>query len=312
MKSYPNSRRRRVALQCEALEDRCVPCTFTFDPLTATLTVKGTPGKDAIAITDDGTNNAGAVTVSCNGATLFTSGPTAGVNQVHSIQINTLGGNHDSVLYTLTGDMLANNRNVVATFGNGKGDSFEGDVNGNLVNSFLLLQATGGNGGDHLTGMLSGSLHGNSFLAFLFQGGSGKDQLSIDATNSVAIDPLAQLTVDLDGRAGDDLVNVAYEGQLQGAFFLRAMGSAGKDRVNATVTLDGLSNGLLFGPMSPNTGKMAAQVNGGGGKDKLSFEVDLSGMLKPASAAEIDGGAGIDACHAVGFITGVFNCEQMF
>ena len=28
------------------------------------------------------------------------------------------------------------------------------------------------------------------------------------------------------------------------------------------------------------------------------------------SAAEIDGGAGIDTCHALGFITGVFNCEH--
>ena len=78
------------------------------------------------------------------------------------------------------------------------------------------------------------------------------------------------------------------------------------------MTLDGLSNGLLFGPVSPNTGKAAAQVDGGGGKDKLLFEVDLSGALKAASAAEIDGGAGTDACRTVGFITGVFNCEKTF
>jgi hypothetical protein len=313
MVSSPNRPRRRpVALHCEALEDRCVPATFSFNPLTATLTVTGTAGKDAIVITDDGTNNAGAVTVSGNGATLFTSGPTAGVNQVHSIQINTLGGKNDSVLYTLTGNMIANNRSINATFGGGKGDRFEGDVNGNLINSFLLLQANGGNGGDKLTGSLTGSLNGNSFLGFLYKGGTGSDQLRIDATNSVNIDPLAQLTVSLDGGAGDDRIDVNYEGQMQGAFFLAANGSAGKDKVNATLTFDGLSNGLLFGPMSPNTGKMAAQVNGGGGKDKLSFEVDLSGMLKPASAAEIDGGAGVDACHAFGFVTGVFNCEQMF
>jgi hypothetical protein len=42
----------------------------------------------------------------------------------------------------------------------------------------------------------------------------------------------------------------------------------------------------------------------------LSFEVDLSGTLKAAAAAEIDGGAGINSCHAVGFITGAFNCEH--
>jgi hypothetical protein len=146
----------------------------------------------------------------------------------------------------------------------------------------------------------------------LYKGGTGQDHISIDATNSVNIGPLAQLTVAVDGGAGNDVINVAYEGQLQGAFFLSANGSAGKDRVKATVTLDGVSNGLLFGPISPNTGKAAAQVDGGGGDDKLSFEVDLSGPLKAASAAEIDGGAGIDACHAVGFITGVFNCEKTF
>src|SRR5262249_10364338 len=96
--------RRAVALNCEVLEDRAVPATFSFNPATATLTVTGTPGKDAIVITDDGTNNAGAVTVAANGVTLFTSGPTAGVNQVHTINVNTLAGKHDSVLYSLTGN----------------------------------------------------------------------------------------------------------------------------------------------------------------------------------------------------------------
>ena len=304
--------RNRFLPRLEALEDRWVPSTVAFDGATATLTVTGTAGKDAIVITDDGTNNAGAVTVTGNGATLFTSGPTAGVDQVHTIRVNTEGGNHDSVVYNLTGDMVANNRSIAATFGGGKGDRFAANVNGNLVNSFLLLQATGGSGGDKLTGTMTGSLNGASFLGFLYKGGTGNDTISIDATNSVAIGPLAQLTVSVDGGAGNDVINVNYEGQLQGAFFLGASGSAGKDRVSATVTLDGVSNGLLFGPTSPNTGKAAAQVDGGGGNDKLSFEVDLSGALKPASAAEIDGGAGVDACHAVGFITGVFNCERMF
>ena len=62
--------------------------------------------------------------------------------------------------------------------------------------------------------------------------------------------------------------------------------------------------------MSPNTGKAAAQVAGGGGMDHLSLTVDLSGTLKPASAAEVDGGAGVDFCTAVGAISGIFNCEH--
>jgi hypothetical protein len=294
------------------LEDRCVPCTFSFNPAAASLTVNGTAGKDAVVITDDGTNNAGAVTVACNGATLFTSGPTAGVNQVHAIQVNTQGGKHDSVAYSLTGDMVANNRNLTVNFGNGKGDTFAADLNGNLVNSFLLLQVNGGSGGDQIGANVNGSLNGASFLGLIFKGGAGKDKIGIDATNSVNIGPLAQLTALVDGGAGDDQIDVRYEGQMQGALFLDAFGSAGNDRVNATLTFDGLSNGLLFGPTSPNSGKQAAQVRGGGGKDRLSFEVDTSGMLKPTSAAEIDGGAGVDSCHAAGFITGVFNCEHMF
>jgi hypothetical protein len=313
MFSFRTLRQRRpVALHCEVLEDRAVPATFSFNPATATLTVTGTAGKDAIVITDDGTNNAGAVAVSANGATLFTSGPTAGVNQVHTILVNTLGGKHDSVLYTLTGNMVANNRSINATFGGGKGDSFEADVNGNLINSFLLLQATGGSGGDKMTGNVTGSLNGASFLGLIYKGGSGKDKINIDATNGVNIGPLAQLTVQVDGGAGNDQINVGYEGQMQGALFMSAMGGAGKDKVSATLTFDGLSNGLLFGPISPNSGKAAAQVLGGGGKDKLSFEVDLSGSLKPASAAEIDGGAGVDSCHAVGFVSPPFNCETAF
>jgi hypothetical protein len=227
--------------------------------------VTGTAGKDVIVISDDGTNNAGAVTVTSNKQTLFTSGPTA-------------------------------------------------NVDGALTNSFLLLQATGGSGGDRLRGTVTGSLNGASFLGFLFTGGIGNDRISINATNSVNIGPLAQLTALAQGGAGNDTIHVNYEGQLQGAMFLDADGGAGNDHVSAKLTFDGVSNGLLFGPVSPNSGAAAAQVNGDGGNDRLSFEVDLSGTvkLKPASAAEIDGGAGKDACHAVGFITGVFDCEKTF
>jgi hypothetical protein len=300
----------RCTPRFESLENRTVLSTFSFNPMTATLTVTGTSKKDAIVITDDGTNNASAVVVTSSGSTLFTSGPTAGVNQVHTIMVNTLDGKQDSVVYKLTGNMVANNRNISVTLGSGKNDKFEADVNGTLVNSFLLLQATAGGGGDTLRGSLTGSLNGASFLGFIYKGGTGKDRINIDATNSVAIDPLAQLTVVADGGASADNVTVGYEGQLQGALFLNAAGSAGNDQVKATVVLDGVSNGLLFGPVSPNSGKAAAQVTGGGGNDHLSFEVDPSGTLKPASAAEIDGGAGVDRCTAVGAISGIFNCEH--
>jgi hypothetical protein len=68
---------------------------------------------------------------------------------------------------------------------------------------------------------------------------------------------------------------------------------------------------VTFG-FNPVTATLTVTGTAGTDDDKLSFEVDLSGVLKAASAAEIDGGAGIDACHAAGFITGVFNCEKTF
>ena len=142
----------RYTPRLESLEIRAVPSTVSFNPTTATLTVTGTNKKDSIVITDDGTNNAGAVVVSGNGATLFTSGATAGVNQVHTINVNTLGGKNDSVVFTLTANMVANNRSISATFGSGKNDKFAANVRGSLVNSFLLLQPTGGGGGDKLLG----------------------------------------------------------------------------------------------------------------------------------------------------------------
>lgn len=300
----------RCTPRFDSLEARTVPSTVSFNPTTATLTVTGTSKKDSIVIADDGTNNASAVVVTANGSTLFTSGPTAGVDQVHTINVNTEGGKNDSVVYHLTGNMTANNRSIMATFGSGKNDKFEADVNGNLVNSFLLLQATGGSGGDNLSGSTTGSLNGSSFLGFIYKGGTGKDQININATNSVAIGPLAQLTASVDGGSQADNVAVGYEGQMQGAFFLSEAGGAGNDHVGAHVVFDGVSNGLLFGPVSPNSGKSAAQVTGGGGKDHLSFEVDPSGTLKPASAAEIDGGPGVDFSTASGDISGVFNSEH--
>ena len=68
----------RYTPRLESLEVRAVPSTVSFNPATATLAVTGTSKKDAIVITDDGTDNAGApVVVSGNGALVFTSGPTA-------------------------------------------------------------------------------------------------------------------------------------------------------------------------------------------------------------------------------------------
>jgi hypothetical protein len=301
--------RGRVIPRIETLEDRCVPATFTFNGATGTLTVTGSNHRDAIAVQDDGTNNAGAVVVSDNGTILFSSGPTAGVDQVHTIIINTLGGK-DRVSYDLTGDMVANNRSLQVKFGNGKGDRFDANLDGNLVNSFLLLQVQGGGGGTRFTNNVNGSLNGASFLGLIEKGGHGKHTITVDATNTVNIDPIAQMTVDLVGGAGNATIGVNYEGQLQGALFFDALGGAGNDHVSARLVFEGVSNGLLFGPTSPNTGKAAATVEGGGGNDRLSFEVDLSGVLKAASAAEINGGPGFDICHAAGFITGVFNCKK--
>ncbi len=191
----------------ELLEDRTVPSTVSFNPATATLTVTGTNKKDSVVITDDGTNNASAVVVTGNGSTLFSSGPTAAVNQVHTIIVNTSGGKKDSVVYKLTGNMVANNRSVTATFGSGKQDKFEADVNGSLINSFLLLQVMGGNGGDTLSGSMTGSLNGSSFLGFLYKGGTGKDRININATNSVAIGSTSQLTAQVDGGSEADNVD---------------------------------------------------------------------------------------------------------
>ena len=146
----------------------------------------------------------------------------SGRNCNHPWRQKRLGG------YNLTENMVANNRSITATFGNGKNDKFEADVNGSLVNSFLLLQATGGSGGDKLSGTMTGSLNGASFLGFLYKGGTGKDHINIDATNSVAIGPLSQLTAQVDGGSQADNVTVGYEGQMQGAFFLNAAGSRRK------------------------------------------------------------------------------------
>jgi hypothetical protein len=284
-------------------------CTSVFNPVTKTLTVTGGPGQQSIQINDNGTNNPGGVVVLCNGSTAFSL--TAG-EQVNALNVNTGAGNKDNVRYDLTDNMVAGNRAVAVTLGNGKRDRFDANVNGNLVNSFLLLSVTGGSGGDRIDGTMNGSLSGASFLGFLFKGGAGKDSLNVAANNSVNVGPLAQLTIALDGGAGKDSAAVNYAGQLQGALFLDAFGGAsGKKNVRAQLAFTGLSNGLLFGPTSVNSGKAAAQVRGGSGNDHLSFEVDPSGPLAVKSAAEVDGGAGFNTCHAQGFLTGVFNCQQM-
>jgi hypothetical protein len=301
---------RPVALRCEALEDRCVPAAVTFDGPSATLTVTGTAGQDAIVINDDGTNNAGAVSVMDNGVALFASGPTAGVNQVHSLRVLTLDGPGDSVTYNLNGSLTATNRSVNVQFGNGQGDAFTASVYGDVSDGLLALQANAGTGGATLHAGLYGRLTGSGQVNVQLRGGIGADQISVDARNGVNVGPQARLAVQVDAGAGKDQVDVAYEGELRGTLYLDALGGSDDDTVSAALTLDGYSDGLLTGPLSGSSLRDAAAVRGGGGNDRLSFVVSTSGTLNGYSAAEVDGGAGTDFAYtAGGFLIKRFNCE---
>ncbi|HJZ89785.1 MAG TPA: hypothetical protein VKE40_02860 [Gemmataceae bacterium] len=241
---------RRRALQLDALNDRIVP-SASFVESGTELTVRGDHSANVVTITDNGTGDAGNITVQLDDQPLFTS-----TGAITSITVIT-GSGGDVVEYDLTGD-LSVNRDVTVRLGNGN-DSFVADLTGNLV--------AGGNL----------ELHG--------LGGNGWDTLRLTGTGGDVADG-SKLTVDFLGGNGRDTVNVDYTGVVIGNFDLEVHGGNGKDTVNANVTADTGSTGTVTAHVFGGNGKdslslfvtkttdtdtvtVDATIDGGHGKDEF-------------------------------------------
>jgi len=165
----------RFIPRLESFDDRSLP-SVTITESGGFLQITGDNKDNTIAIMDDGTSNAGNVTVLADGQ-MFRS-----TVAIADIVVRTLGGK-DTVDYTLAPGALVGSRTVVADLGR-RPDSFAAHIDGVSVapDCHLVIQAFGG---------------------------AGNDTFSLDAQN-VNVGSNGVLEVDLVGGRGTDVFNVNY------------------------------------------------------------------------------------------------------
>jgi hypothetical protein len=182
---------------------------------------------------------------------------------ITNVNVFTRGGG-DSVVYTLTGPLLRGvARSVSVNLGSGNG-SFRARVRGTLQTASTLTVSARGTGSDILSLNDPADINAGATLVAAFKGG--------DVANAIS---------------------TTYQGQLRGTLVVFAEGGAGPDTIDGVFTLTNGSSGTL-----------SAQELGGFGDDSLFMNVlQINAFDRPALAAAIDGGPGVNHCTASSNVT---------
>ena len=304
----------------------CLACTIDADD--DTLTIRGDDAANAVTLTLDG---AGGVAVVCDGSAeqqfdgikeidIRTRGGddtvtlTATGELTEKLELNLnlgqgndvadlefaaiaaklaleadLGAGNDTLSVNLDQEISSQGKVELKVNGGGGNDVW--NLSANEVRSRAKLQAAfvGGAGDDTLQTFLGDPIDEKAHVQIFAAGGGGNDTLNVDATTfgtGANLAEGAQLQVHLDGGAGTDTLNASYEGDVAGMLQLHLNGGGNNDTVGIIATANVL-----------NKGKVQAQVNGDGGNDNLTLNLNSTGSTRHVTAA-IDGGAGVDTCVA--------------
>lgn len=156
----------------------------------------------------------------------------------------------------------------------------------------VLVRTRLGFGNDLFNGTLAGDLSDDANVKFdlvdandfLFLRG-GIDKYTIKADNDVDIDNDAVLDINVVAGTGNDTIDLAFRGEVDGLLKVRLDGGAGIDTIKANITLDDGSDGTLD-----------AILFGRAGNDALTFNlIDNSDNGFTILNARADGGLGVDS-----------------
>ena len=275
----------------EALEERCCPSTVSLNPQTHLLTLTGDASNSMIVVRDDGHGD-----IQVYGLAGATAAHPLKYTGVAAIEMDSKTGN-DQVDYALTG-ALTKSEKLTLNLGKGadqvKLDFTKGvsapslgvSINGAggagqnvtalfgaIANTNLELTAHLGDGWNHFTTLLNGSLTGSAKVDVNVLGGKGVDGISVEVNGGIAAS--ARLSVEANGGAGDNTVHVDYSGQLAGALAIMEQGNTGWEWLESVVNLS-----------LGSTGSVVDHLVGGTGTDMLILSLqNPSGHLKSLDAA---------------------------
>lgn len=278
---------KRAVLALESLAAREVPAVLTF---------AGTAGNDYFEVLDTGAAVGNNVFYRTSPNGVFSQS----TQYISDIRINT-GDGIDTVVHTITGNLVGGPRRFVTADLGGADDTFVSTVNGTIVGNSptgLTLNVQGGNGGDEITGRLNGDIVGSANVLYGFFGGGdpGCDFMNVFLENDVDIGPDASFDANVYGGLGNDNIELRYRGQLDGSLDFNLDGQWDSDWVRAYVTLDAYSQGNLgssyYDPVF---------VRGGyGDYDTVEFVVTDNSVHNPPVFAAVSAGIGDGTLAGVG------------
>jgi hypothetical protein len=259
---------------------------------TVELRVVGTNRDDVVRIDDNGSGQAGNVTVTLGDGRSYTS-----KKAISGIQVAGKKGN-DQVTYNLTGDLVSA-RTVVATLGAGN-DQFTASVDHAVQTTQMLdLEAFGEAGNDILAIRQAGPVTAGTVFPYL-QGDAGDDTLSYTAVGDIGAG--ATVGPGLVGGDGNDTIALGFSGNVDGQLLYNSTidGGPGDDSLGAQVAVGADSTGKV-GTDSATT----AVVQGGDGDDQIRFAVAVdpsaTGVKVFGTAV---GGAGTDTARRTSNVQG--------
>jgi hypothetical protein len=249
---------------------------------TPTLLILGTNKSDVIHITDNGSGQAGNVTVTLGNGGVYTS-----KSGIQEIEVMGLAGN-DQITYTLTGTLVAA-QTVLVDLGSGT-DTYTANVNGAVDNlAGLDLETYGGSGTDTMTINQTGEIMEGTFIPFM-QGGRGKAIITYNGTGS--IDANAVINPAIAAGSGDNTIVSNYSGTIDGiyAYNMSIKGGRGKADITDNINVGPYSMGAVGTSTSA-----PALIKLGSGKSHVKYAVNVDPTASQAQIyAAVTGGTNRD------------------
>lgn len=266
------------------------------------LYIAGTQRNDVVEIRDNGTTDAGNITLTFGDGRTYTS-----KGAVDFVQFDGRRGN-DQVTYHLTGDLMAS-RYVVATLGAGN-DRFHAELDHSMrATGELQVEAYGGAGRDDLSLVQAGPTIAGKVVPYL-QGDEGNDTITYAYNGTVAAGAI--VAPGLVGGAGHDTLRLDYTGQVLGQllYYYTMDGGTGNDTVTAQVRALAGSSGKIG-----NGADQKSIVQGGDGDDAVTYNLvvettpttDSAGKdttIRPTVFASSLGGNGRDSVRRSSNVSG--------
>jgi len=227
------------------------------------LQITGDSAADTVNIADQG--NGDFTVTDGGGATLGTG------TAISAVKFDGKDGT-DTLTYTLV-NPLTNSESIYVKLGSGGSGSANFDFSAGFNGAEMHLNAYGSANADTLTGTLGALV--NAHVGVNLDGRGGDDIVTLQGP-AANVDADSTLHVRLEGGRGDDGINAALAGQVNGKLKISADGGKGTDTLVSELTVE-----------AGSTGRVTDFAKGGRGTDSVTLNVTDNSAVDASTLAAL-------------------------